>query len=124
MRKKKWRSGLEKKIREQLTRLGKPIKYEQLHIKYEVPARISTYTPDFQLENGIIIEAKGKLDINDRKKMVLVKAQHPKLDIRFVFQKASNKIYKGSPTTYAEWAEKEGFLWANGLIPEEWINEK
>lgn len=81
-----------------------------------------TYTPDFFLpETGIYIEAKGHLDKGDRVKMQLIKQQYPDLDIRFVFMNAKNKIYRGSKTTYADWANRYGFQWAEGKIPEEWL---
>ena len=98
--------------------------YESVKIKYTVPATTHTYTPDFILPNGIIVEAKGRLTLADRKKMVLVKTNNPELDIRFVFQRASNYICKGSSTTYSQWAEKNGFPWAEKQIPIEWIQEK
>ena len=53
--------------------------------------------------------------------MVLVKEQNPELDIRFVFMNARNKIYKGSKTTYADWANRYNFEWAERTIPEEWL---
>jgi hypothetical protein len=54
--------------------------------------------------------------------MRAVKAANPDLDVRFVFQTPYNKIYKGSKTTYAKWAEKHGFLWcAFHSIPIEWL---
>jgi hypothetical protein len=56
--------------------------------------------------------------------MKLVKEQHPLFDIRFVFQRSQNKISKNSKTTYAMWAELNGFPWAEGLIPPEWLKEK
>jgi hypothetical protein len=49
--------------------------------------------------------------------------QYPELDIRFVFMRASNPIYKGSKTTYADWAERYEIPWADGRIPEEWLKE-
>ena len=80
-----------------------------------------TYTPDFFIPStNIYIEAKGHLDKGDRVKMLLVKEQYPELDIRFVFLNSRNKIYKGSKTTYADWATKNKFDWAEGSIPEEW----
>jgi hypothetical protein len=36
------------------------------------------------------------------------------------FIPSTNKIYKGSKTTYADWATKNKFEWAEGSIPEEW----
>ncbi|API58493.1 hypothetical protein BSL82_03555 [Tardibacter chloracetimidivorans] len=46
------------------------------------------------------------------------------LDIRFVFSRSSSPIYKGSKTTLGAWCEKNGFLYADKTIPEEWIKEK
>lgn len=97
--------------------------YETLKIPYTIPASPHTYTPDFVLENGVIIESKGLFSVEDRKKHLLVKAQHPEYDIRFVFQNPHARLYKGSPTTYAMWAEKNGFKWAKKTIPEEWLKE-
>jgi len=59
------------------------------------------------------------LDGKTRKKMKLVKKFNPKLDIRLIFEKASNKIYKGSKTTYGEWADLHGFKWTDNTLPED-----
>lgn len=40
-----------------------------------------------------------------------------------MFSRARTPIYKGSKTTYADWCEKNGFQWAEKLIPREWIEE-
>ena len=117
-----YRSGLEDRISEQLKSKSVLFKYEEFKIKYEVN-EVRTYTPDFELPNGIIIESKGRFVAADRKKHLLVKKQHPELDIRFVFSNSKNKINKGSKTTYAMWCEKNGFLYADKLIPEEWIKD-
>jgi hypothetical protein len=121
-----YKSRLEDKLAAQLESSGYSFEYEKLKLKYEVPARVATYTPDFKLENGIIIEAKGWLQTADRTKMIQVKRDHPELDIRFVFSgNPQNKpIYKGSPTSYAKWCEDHGFPWAgNSVIPEEWLRD-
>lgn len=118
-----YRSGLEDRISDQLKSLSVPVKYEEFKIKYTVPESLHTYTPDFELPNGIIIESKGRFVAADRKKHLLVQQQHPKLDIRFVFSNSKAKISKGSKTSYADWCIKHGFLYADKLIPEEWINE-
>lgn len=117
-----YRSGLEDRISNQLKSLGVPVRYEELKVKYEIHETRS-YTPDFELPNGIIVESKGRFVAADRKKHLLIKQQHPKLDIRFVFSNSRAKINKGSPTSYAVWCEKHGFLYSDKLIPEEWINE-
>ena len=119
-----YRSGLEDRISDQLKSLSVPVRYEEFKIKYVVPESLHTYTPDFELPNGIIIESKGRFVAADRKKHLLVQQQHPKLDIRFVFSNSKAKISKGSKTSYADWCIKHGFLYADKLIPEGWISEK
>jgi hypothetical protein len=118
-----YRSGLEDKISEQLKSLSVPVRYEELKISYSVPESLHTYTPDFELPNGIIIESKGRFVAADRKKHLLIKQQYPHLDIRFVFSNSRTKINKGSKTSYADWCNKFGFLYADKLIPKEWIDE-
>ena len=119
-----YRSGLEKRIQEQLNGLSVDYEYEKLKIEYEVH-EVRKYTPDFViLSNGIIVESKGRFVTADRKKHLLIKKQHPTLDIRFVFSNSKAKINKGSKTTYGDWCDKHGFLYADKLIPEEWLYEK
>lgn len=119
-----YRSGLEVGLAEALTHIGINGEYEQHKIKYTKPATNHTYTPDFRLPNGIFIETKGRFVAEDRKKHILIKDQHPELDIRFVFQNSKNKIRKGSNTTYADWCEKYGFKYADKTIPETWLNSQ
>ena len=45
-------------------------------------------------------------------KMLWVKEQHPDKQFYMLFMNANNKIRKGSPTTYGDWATKKGFIWA------------
>lgn len=117
-----YRSGLEVKVAKQLEEVGVKAEYETTKIKYHVEED-HTYTPDFVLPNGIIVETKGRFVLEDRKKHLLVKSQHPHLDIRFVFTNSKTKIRKGSPTSYADWCSKNGFIYADKLIPKEWLNE-
>ena len=117
-----YRSGLEEKISEQLKSLSVPVKYEELKISYQVN-ETRTYTPDFELPNGIIIESKGRFVAADRKKHLLIQKQYPFFDIRFVFSNSKAKINKGSKTSYADWCNKFGFIYADKLIPKEWIDE-
>lgn len=118
-----FRSGLEEVISDQLKALGVAFTYEETKIPYVTPATPHKYTPDFVLPNGIIVETKGRFLPADRKKHLLVKAQHPELDIRFVFTRSATKLSKTSPTTYADWCRKNGFQFADGRVPLEWINE-
>lgn len=118
-----YRSGLEKDNADLLTKHQIPYAYEEFRITFEQPVKQRTYTPDFALANGIIVETKGEFDSGDRQKHLLVKEQHPELEIRFVFSNPRQKIYKGSKTTYAMWCEKNGFKWAARFIPIEWAAE-
>ena len=117
----RYRSGFESKLANQLKRSGVDFEYETLKIEYR---KVSTYTPDFILPNGIIIEAKGVWTVEDRKKHLLVREQHPHLDIRLVFMNAANKIRKVSDTTYACWCEKKGIIYANKIIPKTWLSQQ
>lgn len=120
-----YRSGLEEKVAVQLKEhYGKEIDYEKMKLKFEQPAKMRTYTPDFVLPNGIIIETKGRLTVKARKKHLWVQEQHPDLDIRFVFSNPNNKIYKGSKTSYGDWCEQYDFKYAKKLIPKEWLEEE
>lgn len=118
-----FRSGLEEINAKHLMAMGVDFGFENLKVKYKVPETTHTYTPDITLPNGVIVELKGKLEPKDRAKHIFVRNQNPELDIRFVFQRPHDKINKGSPTTYAAWAEKNGFKWAARLIPEAWVRE-
>lgn len=97
------------------------VSYEKTYFTYMIEHR---YTPDFQLKNGIYIETKGEFKAKDRTKHLEFRKQYPKVDLRLVFQSASNKLAKNSKTTYAGWCEKHNFKWAEKHIPEEWFMEK
>ena len=117
-----FRSGLEVSVARQLEEAGIPFEYETMKIKWVIN-ETRTYTPDYVLPNGIVIETKGRFVSADRKKHLLVRDQHPTLDLRFVFNNSSGKINKGSKTSYAMWCDKYGFKYADKFIPEEWIEE-
>lgn len=119
-----YRSGLEDKVASELTSKGVSYTYEKVKISYIKPERQATYTPDFVLDNGIIVETKGRFVTADRQKHLLIKDQHPYLDIRFVFSNAKGRISKLSKTTYADWCNKHGFLYAEKSIPNMWLKEK
>lgn len=120
-----FRSGLEETISNQLTEKQVDFQYESKAntIKYVKPATNHTYLPDFKLPNGIIVETKGRFLLADRKKHLLIKEQHPELDVRFVFSNSAGKISKGSKTTYADWCTKNGFKYADKEIPQSWLDE-
>lgn len=108
-----YRSEFEARVAAGLTQFG-------VAFQYEPPNRVLTYTieggytPDFVLPNGIIIEAKGWFPPEDKRKMRAVKAAHPQLDIRLVFQSTGRK------GANLRWAAKYGFPACVGDVPEEW----
>lgn len=117
-----YRSGLEIKIKDYLKENKIPVKYERVKIEWE-DLMYRTYTPDFILPNGIIIEVKGRFTSDDRRKHLAVKKQHTTLDIRFVFESSRRKLSKGAKTTYGQWCDKHGFMYADRVIPQEWLSE-
>jgi hypothetical protein len=117
-----YRSWLEADTAYQLKKQKIKFEYETQKIVYVVPAQTHVYTPDFVLPNGIIVETKGIWSADDRKKMGLIKEQHPDIDVRMVFG-LDNKISKNSKTRYSTWCEKRGIKYAIGSIPEEWLHE-
>lgn len=90
-------------------------------LPYTITAK---YTPDFCLPNGVLVETKGLLTPEDRRKMLAVKAQHPDKDIRLCFMRAGTKLSRRpGAMTYAQWAERHGFLWCEGRIPTTWFTD-
>jgi hypothetical protein len=120
---KTYRSGLEEEAAAFLKARQKKVEYEKLKIEWE-DLKYRTYTPDFELDNGIIIETKGIFSPADRRKHLEIQRQHPALDIRFVFSNANAKLYKGAKSRYCDWCEQKGFKWAHRVIPEGWLLEK
>ena len=118
-----YRSGLEHEAATFLETRQKIVSYEKLKIEWE-DLKYRTYTPDFELDNGIIIETKGLFSAGDRRKHLEIQRQHPKLDIRFVFSNARSKLYKGAKSRYCDWCEQKGFKCAHRVIPEGWLIEK
>jgi len=117
-----FRSGLEEKIAAQLKSEGIDPKFETLKLPYRVEKNC-TYTPDFPVGKKIIIETKGRFQTADRMKMLMAQKQHPEYEFRFIFSNSNAKISKASNTTYGRWCEKNGFKYADKVIPQEWIKE-
>lgn len=116
----KFRSKFEETLYNNVQSNGLTVDYEPYSVPYLVKGN---YYPDFVLPNGIIVEAKGYFDSRSRAKMVAVKKHNPDLDIRFVFMNSRTKVRKGSKQTYADWCERYGFPFADGMIPLKWFEE-
>lgn len=103
-----------------LIKEGINYEYEKHKFKYIPDPRV--YMPDFYLTKyKFFIEVKGLFDKADRKKHLLIKKQHKKLDVRILFLNAKNKIYKGSKTTYGAWCDKHNIMWCEKKVPKEWL---
>ena len=80
-----FRSALEERIAKSFEKDNVVYLYEARSYSYKLESK---YTPDFFLNNNIILEAKGFFKPADRRKMLAIKNQYPDLDIRFVFQRS------------------------------------
>jgi hypothetical protein len=124
------RSGFELEVAEMLRHHGIDFEYETRSFPWleQVPnaycpscgqpgvARRS-YTPDFFLPNGVIIEAKGRYTPKDRK--ISIAMRDADIDVKMVFQ-YDNRLSRKSKTRYSDWCEKHGIDYAVRQIPEEW----
>lgn len=118
-----FRSGLEEAIALDLKSKGIIATFEAGPITYIQPEKKRKYTKDFILPNAIVIESKGRFVSEDRAKHLLIKAQHPDLEIRFVFSNPKQRISKASKTTYAMWCDKNGYTYSKSLTPVAWLQE-
>jgi hypothetical protein len=132
-----FKSKFEQKIANQLNGARVPFDYEPGSFSIHVE---KNYWPDFQI-GKIYIETKGHLDKDSREKLIAFKRGYPNVDLRIVFQqnnflhklskesrkKRLDKSLKGGKVRererYSDWAEKHGFKWAVGKIPQEWLDE-
>ena len=126
MSEKKRRSKLELKFEEILKEYDVEYGYEVTKIPYTIPESKHTYTVDWSIVNGILLETKGYLsDYTERRKYLLLKEQHPNLDLRFVFDNP-NKLCGGTQMTHGAWAEKNNFKYCSIKDKEQirsWVKE-
>lgn len=134
---KKMRSQFERRIAKELYEKGVKYSYENIQLEYEEPVRksrakcgecgskdlrrVGWYTPDFELDNCIIIETKGRFTAADRRKMLAVRDAHPQLRIVLLFMR-DNKIHKRSKTKYSDWCMQNDFEFAIGHPLKEWLD--
>ena len=89
-------------------------KYETEKIPYILARH---YVPDFiitTLTGKIYIETKGHLRREDKAKLVAIKRANPAMDLRILFYAPKKDQIR--------WAERNGFTFACGTIPEEWFH--
>ena len=128
------RSGLEEMVGNQLTEKGIPFEYESKSFPWlEKLSRAQctlcgakeayverSYTPDFFLPNGTIIEVKGNFTSKDRKIAAAMKEQYPELNIVLLFDK-DNWLNKNRKNRYSDWCKSKGIGYSIREIPEEWL---
>ena len=115
-----YKSKFEAKFR---TLIPDSVTYEPDRLKFKQPEAIRTYIPDWKVKDKVYIETKGKLTVEDRKKMIWVKEQYPDHTFYIFFQNARVKLRKGSKTSYGDWATKAGFMWSDlrDGLPKKWL---
>lgn len=129
------KSGLENKIYYDAIKRGIKVEYEPETFEYERRvvggkcrscasrdvARRARYTPDFRLDDGSFIEAKGKFDAATRGKMEDFIRSRPDVPIRFIFGR-DNWCTKKRVRRYSDWCNERGIKWHVGEeIPDEWV---
>ena len=118
------RSTLEERVQQNLNARGVAYEYEPCKLPYVVERN---YIPDLKI-NDMYIEVKGYFRQDAQRKMRSMKEQHPDLDIRFLFQRNKSTIQgakkrkDGTKMTCAEWAKRHGFIYAEEIIPDEWLS--
>lgn len=129
MKRNNYKSQFERRIAEQFRLKRVKFLYEGLKLNFVQPEKKRTYKPDFILEaNSLIIEAKGRLTREDRKKLLWVLEQYPqhRQHFRMLFQDSRKTLDKRSKTTYADWCTENGIKFADFRfgIPNEWLEER
>lgn len=128
-----FRSHLEDSIAEQLRKYGTKFEYERESYTWrdKVPnakcedcqgdAYVDrTYTPDFFLENGVVIEVKGIFTVKDRKIAMAMKEQHPEVRMVYIFSK-DNKLSRNAKTRYTEWCKNRDIPCCVKEVRKEWL---
>ena len=127
------RSKYERKVAAYLKSIKVKFKYEAESWEYEDKLRknriscadcgssdivqLRTYTPDFFLSNGTVIESKGRFTANDRR----IALCFPEVKLLFM---TDNKLSKRSTTRYTDWCAQKGIdchVSYKGHIPERWV---
>ena len=96
------RSKFEEKVEALLKTKKLLFDYEKDSLPYSLHL---SYKPDWTMGDNVKLEAKGRFDYIERRKLLAVIQENPDEDIRLVFMR-DQKIAKTSKTTYTEWCAK------------------
>jgi hypothetical protein len=102
-----YKSGFENNFQLACKEQGWNLPYEQDRIKYVIPSKTHTYTPDFTVTKNVYVETKGLWPAVERKKALFIQEQFPEIKILYVLYR-NQKLFKTSTTTYLEWAKNNG----------------
>lgn len=128
-----FRSKFEHEVAQDLKKRKIKFKYEPFKLYYKSYVRraeceecgsedvfvLRPYTPDFVLDNGVIIEAKGKLTPETRTKMEEIISSNPRSDIRMLFQR-DNWLTRAKKNKYSDWCGWKNIPYAVGQVPKKW----
>tara|TARA_R110002167_G_scaffold331706_1_gene538414 strand:- start:61386 stop:61832 length:447 start_codon:yes stop_codon:yes gene_type:complete len=123
-----FRSGLEAKVAKILNNLKIKWSYESIKLDYEQRVThkklrcdkcgggditvMRQYTPDFILKSPKrVLEVKGRFSMSDRKKMLSVIKNNPKVRVVIILQQPNAKISKKSKKTYGSWCTENNIEW-------------
>jgi hypothetical protein len=114
------RSFLEDRFESLAAEANLDVDYEPERFPYVIR---SHYLPDWRIAPNVFVETKGYFSAKNRSDLLSFREQYPEVKILLMFERAGNKLNKASNTTYAAWAEKYGFEWADVRdgIPRKWI---
>jgi hypothetical protein len=112
-KKNKTRNAFEKEIEKQLKTAKVRFSYEPERIPYVVAGHYICDWVVWTPLGKVYIETKGYLRPESKRKMIAVKRQHPEIDLRILFYENRKAQIK--------WAERNGFRYAIGKIPDDWL---
>jgi hypothetical protein len=104
----KFRSKFEKKVHDALTARRVKAEYEKDTLPYSLHLK---YKPDWKVGERRYLEAKGKFDYTERRKILAVIRDNPGVHIHMLFMR-NNRIRKGSDQTYGSWCDDHGISWS------------
>lgn len=122
-----YRSKFEANVAKEFKNNGIKFVYEPEVVHFLQPEKARKYTPDFRVttkgsRSSFLIETKGRLTAEDRKKLVWVRDQNPKIKLVLLFMDSRKTLTKVSKTTYGDWSRKNGFEFHDFRfgLPKEW----
>jgi hypothetical protein len=120
-------SKFEEQVEKDLISRGINYAYESIKVFFTPPPKKRSKLWDWEITTDtgkqIIVEGKGWWESKVRLAETEAIKQNPQHDVRYLFQRASTKISKKSKTSYGDWCDKHGIQWAEGTIPQAWLEE-